>query len=52
MTETTLWPGSSRVNRVSLMAAMPVEKLVAASALSSTRSFSSKAATVGLVFRP
>ena len=52
MTETTRWPGSSRVKSVSLMAAMPVEKLVAASAPSRTRTFSSKTATVGLVFRP
>ena len=34
-----------------LTAAMPVEKLVAASAPSRMRSFSSNAATVGLVLR-
>jgi hypothetical protein len=36
---------------VLLIAAIPVEKLVAASAPSSRRTFSSKAATVGLVLR-
>ena len=34
------------------VAAIPVAKLVAAFAFSSWRNFSSKAATVGLVFRP
>jgi hypothetical protein len=40
------------VKSVLLIAAMPVEKLVAASADSSWRTFSSNTATVGLVLRP
>ncbi len=51
-TDTTRWPGLSRAHSVPLTAAIPVEKEVAASAASSRRTFSSKTATVGLVFRP
>ena len=43
LTETTRSPGDKSMKSVLLMAAMPVEKLVAACAPSSTRIFSSKA---------
>ncbi len=51
LTETTRSPGASSPNSVLLTAAMPVAKLVAASAPSRIRIFSSNAATVGLVLR-
>jgi hypothetical protein len=51
LTETTRSPGESSVKSVSLMAAMPLAKLVAAAAPSSRRTFVSSASTVGLVFR-
>ena len=51
LTETTRSPGATSAKSVLLTAAMPVEKLVAASAPSSSRTFSSNAATVGLVLR-
>ena len=44
-------PGDSRAKSVLLIAAMPLEKLVAASAVSRFFTLSSKAATVGFVFR-
>jgi len=49
--DTTRSPGESSAKSVLLMAAMPVAKLVAASAPSSTRTFRSNASTVGLVLR-
>jgi hypothetical protein len=48
---TTRRPGASSANRVLLIAAIPVAKEVAAAAPSSSRTFSSKTATVGLVLR-
>jgi hypothetical protein len=48
---TTRSPRDSSENSVPLIAAIPVEKLVAASPPSSSRSFSSNTATVGFVFR-
>jgi hypothetical protein len=48
---TTRSPGESSANSVLLIAAIPVAKAVAASPRSSTRTLSSKTATVGLVFR-
>jgi len=50
--ETTRSPGESSAKQVSLIAAMPLAKLVAASAPSRTRSFCSNTCTVGLVLRP
>ena len=49
LTETTRSPGESNANSALLMMPMPVEALVAASARSRMRTFSSKACTVGLV---
>ena len=48
---TTRSPGLSSVNSVLLIAAMPVEKLVASSPPSMMRIFSSSGRTVGFVLR-